>query len=128
MAAAPADFRPAEVATGKIKKKRGQAPAPIVLEETADVLLSTRGTRRNGLVAVGFALETDDLLENAAKKLEAKGLDLIVANSAREAGAGFGYDTNRVTLIAKDGATTELPLLPKTEVADAVVDRIEALL
>ena len=128
MAAAPADFRPAVVASGKIKKKRGQPPAPIVLEETTDVLVSTRKSRRAGLIAVGFALETDDLVENAARKLESKGLDLIVANSAREAGAGFGYDTNRVTLIMRDGPTTELPLLPKAEVADAVLDRVEALL
>jgi phosphopantothenoylcysteine decarboxylase/phosphopantothenate--cysteine ligase len=127
MAAAPADFRPAAVASSKIKK-RGAAPVPIALEETPDVLKSTRAARRPGLVAVGFALETDDLIENASKKLEAKGLDLIVANSAREPGAGFGYDTNRVTIIAKDGTRSDLPLLPKSDVADAILDRVEALL
>jgi phosphopantothenoylcysteine decarboxylase/phosphopantothenate--cysteine ligase len=128
MAAAPADFRPADVAPGKIKKRKGQPPAAIALEETPDVLGSTRAARPSGLVAVGFALETDDLLENAARKLEAKGLDLIVANSAREPGAGFGHDTNRVTLIPKEGAATELPRMAKTEVADAILDRIEAWL
>ena len=80
------------------------------------------------MIAVGFALETDDLLANAAKKIEAKGLDLIVANSAREAGAGFGYDTNRVTMLAKDGTSETTDLLPKTTVADLILDRIEALL
>jgi phosphopantothenoylcysteine decarboxylase/phosphopantothenate--cysteine ligase len=126
MAAAPADFRPATVAPGKIKK-RG-APAPLALVETTDILAATRDARRAGLVAVGFALETDDLEENAKKKLAAKGLDLIVANSAREPGAGFGHDTNRVTLIAADGAREELPLQSKDAVADAILDRVEARL
>lgn len=126
MAAAPADFRPATVADAKIKK-RG-APAPLVLAETPDILTSTRDARKAGMIAVGFALETDDLLANAAKKIEAKGLDLIVANSAREAGAGFGYDTNRVTMLAKDGTSVTTDLLPKTTVADLILDRIEALL
>ncbi len=127
MAAAPADFRPAQVASAKIKK-RGGTPAPIVLEETTDILKSTVAMRRKGLVAVGFALETDDLIANAKGKLEAKGLDLIVANSSREAGAGFGHETNRVTIIGKDGVSADLPLLPKRDVADAILDRIEALL
>ncbi len=127
MAAAPADFRPATVAGAKIKK-RGNAPEPIALTENADILLTTRDARKLGMIAVGFALETDDLLENAAAKLKTKGLDLIVANSAREAGAGFGYDTNHVTILGKDGVTDALPLLPKTAVADLILDRIEALL
>jgi len=126
MAAAPADFRPAVVAGAKIKKQ-GTAPAPLVLEETPDILAATRGQRPAHLVAVGFALETDDLEANAARKLEAKGLQLVVANSAREAGAGFGHDTNRVTLIGRDGATDALPLMSKAETADAILDRIEAL-
>jgi phosphopantothenoylcysteine decarboxylase/phosphopantothenate--cysteine ligase len=126
MAAAPADFRPKQVAGSKIKK-RG-APPVIELEETPDILRRTVAKRKPGLVAVGFALETDDLLENAAAKLTAKGLQLIVANSAREAGTGFGYDTNRVTMIATDGTQTETPLMSKRAVADAILDRIEALL
>ena len=126
MAAAPSDFRPAVVATGKIKK-RG-APAPVALEQNDDILVATRDARRSGLVAIGFALETDDLIENARAKLEAKGLDLIVANSAREAGAGFGYDTNRVTIIASDGEPQALPLMPKADVADAILDRLDARL
>ena len=127
MAAAPADFRPAAVADSKIKK-RGEAPAPIVLAENPDILAETRDARKPGMLAVGFALETDDLLENAAAKIAKKGLDLIVANSAREAGAGFGYDTNRVTILAKDGSRVSSELRPKTEIADLILDRIEALL
>lgn len=126
MAAAPADFRPATVAPGKIKKQG--APAPIVLEENPDILVSTREARKPGMIAVGFALETDDLLSNAAKKIEKKGLDLIVANDAREAGAGFGYDTNRVTMLGRDGSQETTALLPKAQVADLILDRIEALL
>ena len=126
MAAAPADFRPASVASAKIKKT-GSAPT-LALEETPDVLKSTASRRKPGMVAVGFALETDDLEQNAQKKLAAKSLHLIVANSAREAGAGFGHDTNRVTIFAKDGGREELPLLSKRETADAILDRIEALL
>ena len=127
MAAAPADFRPAAVAAEKIKK-RGTAPAPIALEETPDILVTTRAQRPPALVAVGFALETEALEANAVRKLEAKGLHLVVANSARESGAGFGYDTNRVTLIGRDGAVAALPLQSKAETADAILDRIETLL
>ena len=127
MAAAPADFRPAAVAGAKIKK-RGHLPEPIALTENVDILASTRAARKPGMITVGFALETDDLLVNATAKLAMKGLDLIVANSAREAGAGFGYDTNRVTILGKDGTQDALPLLPKSEVADLILDRIEGLL
>lgn len=126
MAAAPADFKPAQVASAKIKKT-GTAPS-LALAETPDILKSTAGKRKPGMLVVGFALETDDLESNAQKKLAAKGLDFIVANNAREAGAGFGYDTNRVTIIAKDGAVSELPLMSKRETADAILDRIEAML
>lgn len=126
MAAAPADFKPATVANAKIKKT-GSAPS-LELTETADILKSTVGRRKAGMLVVGFALETDDLEANAQKKLAAKGLDFIVANSAREAGAGFGYDTNRVTIFAKDGAQESLPLMSKRDTADAILDRIEALL
>lgn len=126
MAAAPADFRPAQVASAKIKKT-GSAPT-LALEETPDILKSTVSKRKAGMIAVGFALETDDLAENAQKKLASKQLSLIVANSAREAGVGFGYDTNRVTIFAASGAVHELPLQSKRDTADAILDRIEALL
>lgn len=122
MAAAPADFRPAAVAPSKIKKA---AAAPVLaLEPTPDILLTTRDLRKDGCVVVGFALETDDLLTNAEAKLRAKALDFIVANDAREPGAGFGGDTNRVTIIARDGVREALPLMSKVSVADAILDRV----
>jgi phosphopantothenoylcysteine decarboxylase/phosphopantothenate--cysteine ligase len=126
MAAAPADFRAARPATRKIKK--ASAPSAIALAEAPDILLSTRGARHNGLVVVGFALETDDALAGGREKLAAKGLDLIVVNDATEPGAGFAVDTNRVTLIDRQGVENRLPLLPKTDVADAILDRVEAML
>jgi len=127
MAAAPADYRPAEVATSKLKKT-GQ-PRAIELEENADILRSTRAARRDGAVVVGFALETDDLIANARKKLDAKALDLIVLNDAKEEGAGFGVETNRVTLLTRGSPEPErLPLLTKPQVADVILDRVEELL
>jgi phosphopantothenoylcysteine decarboxylase/phosphopantothenate--cysteine ligase len=77
---------------------------------------------------VGFALETDDAVSRAVGKLEAKGLDLIVVNDAREAGAGFGVDTNRVTLLTRNGIRADLPLMSKHDVADSILDHVEALL
>lgn len=127
MAAAPADYRPAERAPGKLKKSG--AARTIELVETPDILSSTRALRREGMVVVGFALETGDLLANAARKLDAKGLDLVVLNDATEAGAGFGVDTNRVTLLSRAGGAPEvLPLMSKDDVADAILDRAIALM
>jgi phosphopantothenoylcysteine decarboxylase / phosphopantothenate---cysteine ligase len=126
MAAAPADFRPARPAEQKIKKSA--APAAIAVEATDDILLATRGQRADGAVIVGFALETESALASGREKLDRKALDLVVVNDATEAGAGFAIDTNRVTLLAPDQAPETLPVLPKTEVADAILDRVEALL
>jgi phosphopantothenoylcysteine decarboxylase/phosphopantothenate--cysteine ligase len=126
MAAAPADFRPATAANAKIKKNA--APAGIVLAPTDDILLATKRARKPGAVIVGFALETNDVLANGRGKLEAKDLDMIVANDATEAGAGFGVDTNRVTLLFRSGEEERLPLMQKTEVADAILDRIERVI
>jgi phosphopantothenoylcysteine decarboxylase/phosphopantothenate--cysteine ligase len=126
MAAAPADFRPAAVAASKIRK--GAAPGSLALESTPDILRETIGDRPAGLVTVGFALETDDVVAHAVGKLESKGLDLIVVNDAREAGAGFGVDTNRVTLLTRNGIRADLPLMSKHDVADSILDHVEALL
>jgi phosphopantothenoylcysteine decarboxylase/phosphopantothenate--cysteine ligase len=126
MAAAPADFTPASAATSKIKK--GGTPPVIDLAFTVDILGSTRDARRPGAVVVGVALETDDVLAHARKKLAAKDLDLIVVNDATEAGAGFGVDTNRVTLLDREGHEDRLELMPKSAVADAILDRVEGLL
>jgi phosphopantothenoylcysteine decarboxylase/phosphopantothenate--cysteine ligase len=125
MAAAPADFRPTQSAPSKIKK--GRAAPVLEMEHTTDILRATLQRRRKNSVIVGFALETDDPVANGKKKLRDKALDLIVVNDATEAGAGFGWDTNRVTLIDRDGKEEVLPLLSKTDVADAILDRVERL-
>lgn len=125
MAAAPADFRPEESAEHKIGK--ASRPEAIALTDTPDILRSTHGARRPGTVMVGFALETRDAIASARAKLAAKDLDLIVANDATEPGAGFEVETNRVTLIGRDGTAVELPLLPKLDVAHAILDRVEEL-
>jgi phosphopantothenoylcysteine decarboxylase/phosphopantothenate--cysteine ligase len=125
MAAAPADFRPVSEASSKIKKGKG-APN-LRLEHTTDILHATIAKRRKGAIVVGFALETDDAIANGRKKLRDKHLDLIVVNDATEVGAGFGVDTNRVTLIDRAGDEEVLPLLSKSDVADAILDRVERL-
>ena len=125
MAAAPADFRPAVAATTKIKKR--SEPKQVELVPTPDILLSTRDARKPGAIVVGFALETNDAVSNGRGKLAAKGLDLIVVNDATEAGAGFGVETNRVTILSRSGSREDLPLMSKREVADAILDRVEGL-
>ena len=127
MSAAPADYQPTSRAEGKLKKS-GESRT-LELRETPDILVSTRDARRPGSVIVGFALETDDLLANARRKLDAKGLDMVVLNAANEPGSGFGGDTNRVTFVRRDPAEPEqLPLLEKREVAEEILDRVEELL
>lgn len=130
MAAAPADYRPSNVSSSKLKKGKGGSDRPQTIElvNTDDILQSTAQVRKSGCVVVGFALETEDLLINARSKLERKSLDMIVANSAVEEGAGFGSDTNRVTFIHKAGGTEDIPLMAKTQLADAILDRVESLL
>ena len=123
MAAAPADFRPAEKANVKIKKGRGGAR--IELEQTEDILRSTILKRKKKSLIVGFALETGDGVRNARDKLKSKDLDLVVLNDATEPGAGFGVDTNRVTLIDRAGKEEELQLMSKIDLAEVLLDRIE---
>jgi phosphopantothenoylcysteine decarboxylase/phosphopantothenate--cysteine ligase len=126
--AAVADFRPAEPQTRKVKREESDGSMVVSLEENPDVASDTRALRKPGSVTIGFALETDDLVANAARKLEKKGFDLLVANDATEKGAGFGSTTNRVTFLHADGSTEERPLLSKDEVAEELMGRIEALL
>jgi phosphopantothenoylcysteine decarboxylase/phosphopantothenate--cysteine ligase len=127
MSAAPADYRAAAQSSFKLKKTG--VTRTLELTETPDILRSTIAARRKGAVIVGFALETDDLLANARKKLDAKSLDMIVLNSATEPGAGFGVETNRVTILRRGSAAQEdLPLQHKRDVADAILDRVEELL
>ena len=123
MAAAPADFRPATEASGKIKK--GRTAPKIELEQTEDILKSTISKRRKKSVIVGFALETSDGISNAREKLKAKDLDLVVLNHANEPGAGFGVDTNRVTILTRNGKQEDLDLMSKAELAEIILDRIE---
>jgi phosphopantothenoylcysteine decarboxylase / phosphopantothenate---cysteine ligase len=123
MAAAPADFRPASEAPEKIKK--GRAAPKIVLEPTEDILQSTIPKRKKKSVIVGFALETSDGIRNAKEKLKAKDLDLVILNDAKEAGAGFGVDTNRVTVITRNGREEQLDLMSKTDLAEILLDRVE---
>ncbi|HEU0301940.1 MAG TPA: bifunctional phosphopantothenoylcysteine decarboxylase/phosphopantothenate--cysteine ligase CoaBC [Longimicrobium sp.] len=127
MAAAVADFRPSTAADQKIKKESGDVPR-IVLEPTADVLRATRDARRPGSVIVGFALETTDAVENGRRKLEGKGLDLLVVNDATEPGAGFEVATNRVVLLQPGQPDEAVPLMGKAQVADRILDRVETLL
>ena len=127
-AAAVSDFRPAEPSDRKVKRSEGGDELAVSLVANPDVALETRARRKAGSITVGFALETHDLLENAATKLEAKGFDLIVANDATEEGAGFGVATNRVTLLDASGGREDLPLLTKDEVAEELLDRVAGLL
>ena len=126
MAAAPADFTPASPATKKIKKT--DRPAAIALAPTLDILKSTSDARPPRAIIVGFALETGNALAGGREKLAAKDLDLVVVNDADDPGAGFAVDTNRVTIVHRDGRTEPLGLMPKVDVADAILDRVEALL
>jgi phosphopantothenoylcysteine decarboxylase/phosphopantothenate--cysteine ligase len=127
MAAAVADFRPRHPAEDKIKRGEGKVPK-VELEAAPDVLATTLHLRRPGAVIVAFALETSNVLPNAEKKLAAKRASLLVVNDATESGAGFGVPTNRVTILAPGAAAEPLPLLPKSVVAERVLDRVEPLL
>lgn len=123
-AAAVADYRPAVTADEKIKKKDGELT--LSLERTEDILAWLGANRLEGQILCGFSMETEHLLENSRAKLERKKIDMIVAKSLKQAGAGFGTDTNVVTLLTKQG-TEELPLLSKEEVADRLLDRLMEL-
>jgi phosphopantothenoylcysteine decarboxylase/phosphopantothenate--cysteine ligase len=120
MAAAVADYRPAKVSPTKVKKTDG--PATIEMVRTADILRSL-GQAKGDRMLVGFAAETDHVLEHARKKLREKNLDLIVANDV-SGGAGFGGETNAAVLIDRDGGEVEVPTRSKRALADAVWDRV----
>lgn len=123
-AAAVADYRPPCVSQEKTKKKDGEMT--IELERTTDILAWLGEHRRPGQILCGFSMETENMLENSKAKLEKKKIDMIVANNLKVAGAGFGTDTNVVTIITKAGAE-ELALMSKDEVAHRILDRIRAL-
>lgn len=120
-AAAVADYRPSVTADEKLKKKDEELS--IELERTEDILGYLGAHRREGQFLCGFSMETENMVENSRTKLEKKNIDMIVANNLKEEGAGFGTDTNVVTLLTKDDMV-ELPLLSKEEVADKLLDYI----
>jgi phosphopantothenoylcysteine decarboxylase / phosphopantothenate---cysteine ligase len=124
LAAAVADYRPAERHAKKIKK--GNAPLTISLEPTTDILAEAARNKGRRII-VGFAAETDHVAENARKKLSAKNADLIVANDVTAEGAGFDQDTNIVTLFSSDGRDLALPKMNKSEVAQRILDEIVRL-
>ncbi|MBQ4508472.1 MAG: bifunctional phosphopantothenoylcysteine decarboxylase/phosphopantothenate--cysteine ligase CoaBC [Paludibacteraceae bacterium] len=121
LSAAVADFTPQEVSATKRKKQQGQTGMTLQLTTTQDIAAALGASKRNGQLLVGFALETDNEHENALKKLRSKNLDLIALNSLKDSGAGFGVDTNVITLITARGAETKLPLLTKEAAADAIL-------
>ena len=126
MAAAVADHRPAEPADRKIKEK--EKGMEVKLEPTTDILKGLGTHKKKGQLVVGFALETHDALANAQGKLQRKNLDMIVLNTLADAGAGFGHDTNKVTLITPGTDPVELPLMTKARTAAAILDHLERLL
>lgn len=122
MAAAVADYQPKTVAKTKIKKESPSLTLELV--RTPDIITEVKGN----FLRVGFAAESEDIVANAKKKLQKKNLDLIVANDITDKESGFGVDTNKVTLISRDGKAEKLPLMSKREVADKILDRVVGLL
>lgn len=123
LSAAVADYRPSECADHKLKKN-GSEGMHLDLVQNPDILATLGQAKKEGQTLVGFALETDNELLNAQSKLQRKNLDFIVMNSLRDAGAGFGVDTNKVTIIGRDGSKKESPLLSKQEVAKMIVQEV----
>ena len=119
--AAVADYTPAEYHTEKVKKKDGEMALP--LKRTADILREVGAMKQAGQLICGFSMETENLEENSRKKLQEKNLDLVVANNLKVEGAGFGVDTNVVTLISRQ-ETEQLPILSKEEVAHRILDQL----
>lgn len=124
LCAAVADFTPKDIAEKKIKKQPGQAEMTIQLQTTTDIAATLGKMKQPHQILVGFALETHDEQANAERKLHTKNLDMIVLNSLQDKGAGFGVDTNKVTLLYANGTKKDLPLLMKQEVADTIIEQI----
>ena len=124
-AAAVADYRPKYVSDEKMKKKDGDLSIP--LERTDDILAWLGDHRREGQILCGFSMETSNMLDNSRKKLEKKHVDMIAANNLKQAGAGFGTDTNILTLITRDHIT-ELPMMSKEEAASGLMDELMKML
>ncbi|MFQ5606664.1 MAG: bifunctional phosphopantothenoylcysteine decarboxylase/phosphopantothenate--cysteine ligase CoaBC [Candidatus Zixiibacteriota bacterium] len=125
MAAAPADYTPESARPSKIKKQ--DSALTLALVRTPDILRQVARVKKDNLTVIGFALESENLVENARRKLEEKNLDLIVANSAVQPGSGPGGMSNQATIIGADGQITELPLMPKRELATEIISRLVEL-
>ncbi len=124
MAAAVADYQPTKRAGQKIKKESTGEGMTLELVRTPDILAEARG----GFLKVGFAAETENVIENARRKLEAKKVDIVIANDVSSPDSGFSVDTNRVTIISRDGKVEDLPLMTKREVADKILDKVVSML
>lgn len=125
-AAAVADYAPANAANAKIKKD-GRDVMTLELKKTPDILAEVSKNRHNGLLVVGFAAETNDVISYARSKMEKKGLDIVIANDITKAGAGFNTDTNIATILTRVDDAIELPLMSKRELADKILDEIVKL-
>ncbi len=126
MAAAVSDYRPRDVSPQKIKKEKAQLT--LALERNPDILVELGQNKPNGQILVGFSMETENLLDNAIKKLKNKNADLMIANDVSQEGAGFDVDTNIVWIIDSSGSEKKLPLMSKRDVADAILDEIKRLM
>ena len=125
-AAAVADYRPKTIASVKIKKS--EADLVLELEKTPDILADVSNNRAHGLIVVGFAAETNDVVEHAREKMRKKNLDLIVANDVSQKGAGFNSDANAATILTRgSGERVELPMMSKAEMADKILDEVVKL-
>lgn len=124
LCAAVADFTPMQVSTKKIKKEPNQKNMSVDLKITHDIAAALGQQKQQHQQLIGFALETHNEIDNAKRKMQSKNLDMIVLNSLQDKGAGFGVDTNKVTLLYADGRKKCLPLLSKQEVADAIISEL----
>jgi phosphopantothenoylcysteine decarboxylase/phosphopantothenate--cysteine ligase len=127
-AAAPSDYKPRHFSDIKIKKETGKDILEIDFEKNPDIAAYFGARKKNKQLIVGFAAETEDLFENATKKIQSKNLDFIIANDVTMEGAGFEVDTNIVSIIYKDGTVENLPIMGKSELAKIIIDRIKNIL
>jgi phosphopantothenoylcysteine decarboxylase/phosphopantothenate--cysteine ligase len=126
MAAAVSDYRPRDISDQKIKKEQNQLT--LILERNTDILAELGQRKSDGQILVGFSMETEDVLDNARRKLREKKVDLMVANDVSQEGAGFGTDTNMVWLIDASGRERKLPLMSKRDVASVILDEVKSLI
>lgn len=127
-AAAPSDYKPRHFSDRKIKKETGKDILKMDFEKNPDIAAYFGARKKNNQLIVGFAAETEDLLENATNKIKSKNLDFIIANDVTMEGAGFEVDTNIVSIIYKDGTVENLPIMGKSELAKIIIDRIKNIL